>query len=83
MTFGQLCKWRRRRLGLDQLTVAKTVGISQAYLSMIENDKRTPPFDVFYELILALSEHTNPDLTIPKSIFNKWKSIWEGSDIDI
>lgn len=45
----------RRALGVMQNDVASATGISQAYLSMVENGEKTPSDDVVNSLIGALN----------------------------
>lgn len=40
MNIGKVIKQRRKQLDLTQVTLANRIGISQTYLSQIENDDR-------------------------------------------
>lgn len=44
--FGQALKLLRRHQGLNQLALAKKLGISRSYISELESGNRTPSLDL-------------------------------------
>lgn len=44
--FGQALKLLRRYQGLNQMTLAKKLGVSRSYVSELESGNRTPSFDL-------------------------------------
>ena len=56
---GKRIAQRRHEMGLKQSVVAKKAGISNNYLSNIENGKSIPSLETFADICIALS--TTPD----------------------
>lgn len=56
---GKRIAQRRHELGLKQCAVAEKAGISNNYLSNIENGKSIPSLQTFSDICIALS--TTPD----------------------
>ena len=54
MTLGEKVKFRRTLLGISQPKLSKQIGISQSYVSGIENDKHKPTATVLASLAKAL-----------------------------
>ena len=54
-TLGQLIKKARKRSNLTIEALADKVGVSERYLYRIENEGKTPSFDVLYKLIRYLN----------------------------
>ena len=54
LQFGEGLRARRAHLRLSQGEVAARAGISVNYLSLLENDKRTPSFETLEALARAL-----------------------------
>ena len=54
-TVGQLIKKARKRSNLTIEALAEKVGVSERYLYRIENEGKTPSFDVLYKLIRYLN----------------------------
>jgi DNA-binding XRE family transcriptional regulator len=60
MTLGRAIKQARAGLGWQQQQLAKTTGISQKYLSRVENDKADPSWSIVRRLIAALDLDLRP-----------------------
>ena len=60
MTFGQHLRNYRKSRGIDQKTLARWLGYSQAYLCDIEKDRRTPSD----EFLLKIVQTLEADLTL-------------------
>lgn len=58
--FGQQIKKARKRSNLTIEALADNVGVSERYLYRIENEGKTPSFEVLYKLIRCL--YIQPDL---------------------
>ncbi len=56
---GKRIAQRRHEMGYKQCTVAEKAGISNNYLSNIENGKSIPSLETFADICIALS--TTPD----------------------
>ena len=54
-TFGQLIKKARKQSNLTIESLADKVDVSERYLYRIENEGKTPSFDVLYKLIRYLN----------------------------
>ena len=54
-TFGQLIKKARKQSNLTIEALADKIGVSERYLYRIENEDRTPSFEVLYKLIRGLN----------------------------
>ena len=55
MTFGGFIHHKRTTLKLTQLEVSESVGISIAYLNLLENDKKTNPSkEIVYKIAESL-----------------------------
>lgn len=54
-TVGQLIKKARKHSNLTIEALADKVGVSERYLYRIENEGKTPSFDVLYKLIRYLN----------------------------
>ena len=69
MFSGSRLRFHRQRAGKTQETLARELGITSAYLSNIENNKRTPSHKVMDEMAYALSvqieELFESDSTLP------------------
>lgn len=50
MKIGQSVKKVRKLKGVNQGEFSKTIGITQSYLSLIENDKRMPSMDLLEKM---------------------------------
>ncbi len=77
---GKRIAQRRRELGLKQCTLAEKSGISNNYLSNIENGRSIPSLETFADICIALS--ITPDFlllgtirtdNIPQSIISNLK----------
>ncbi len=77
---GKRIAQRRHELGLKQCTLAEKAGISNNYLSNIENGHSIPSLETFADICIALS--ITPDYlllgtlrtdNIPQSIINNLK----------
>lgn len=55
MSLGKKIKELRRKSGLSQKDLADYVGISQAYISKIEEEKRQPTFRIVVLIAKALN----------------------------
>lgn len=51
---GRKIKEKRKKSGLKTIPFAKSVGISQSYLSEIESGIKIPKLDVFIKIIIEL-----------------------------
>jgi ribosome-binding protein aMBF1 (putative translation factor) len=54
LTLGQRIRTAREQLGQSQVNLAAAAGISQGYLSQLEQDEREPPLSVAARLARAL-----------------------------
>ena len=54
MTLGEKVRLRRTLLGISQPKLSKQIGISQSYVSEIENGKHKPTADVLASLAKVL-----------------------------
>jgi len=54
LRFGEPLRARRKHLGLTQQQVAESAGLTVNYLSLLENNRRTPSFDTLEALAEAL-----------------------------
>ena len=52
---GKRISQRRHELGLKQCTLAEKSGISNNYLSNIENGRSIPSLETFFDICIALS----------------------------
>jgi len=65
MTIGQSIRLvRKTRVKENQKDFARNVGVGQAYLSQIENDRKTPSI----QLLKAISKHV--DIPLPILFWN-------------
>lgn len=55
MSLGKKIKELRRKSGLSQKDLADYVGVSQAYISKIEEEKRQPTFRIVVLIANALN----------------------------
>ena len=55
MTIGEQIKLHRRHKTLTQKDLAKRVGITQTYLSLVENNDRHPNLLVLYNIAYELN----------------------------
>lgn len=55
MKIGATIKRLRKEKGIRQIDFAKSCGISQTYLSQLENDDRNPTVDVLERISAALN----------------------------
>jgi len=60
MKIGQSVKQVRKKKGISQKDLCKSIGITQSYLSQVENDKKTPSIDV----LETISNHFDMPLSI-------------------
>ena len=58
MFSGEKLRFYRHRAGKTQESLAQELGITSAYLSNIENNKRTPSPKIMEAIALSLSIHT-------------------------
>ncbi len=49
----------RKNMGLSQLELAKSIGVSRQTINMIENNKYTPPLELCLYLAKALDTDLN------------------------
>lgn len=54
MKLGRAIKYVRFVIGMSQGNLAKTVGLSQTYLSQIENEQKLPALDTLESICKAL-----------------------------
>lgn len=54
MTLGEKVKFRRMYLRISQPELSRQIGVTQSYVSKIENDKHAPTSTVLAELARAL-----------------------------
>jgi len=54
MTIGQRIKKYREEKGMTQEQLALEIGVTQAYISQLENDERRLPLTNLYAIIQAL-----------------------------
>jgi len=64
MNLGQAVKKARKLKGIKQGALAKSVGVSQTHLSLIENNKNKPSVDAL--------ENISKALKIPLSVIMWW-----------
>lgn len=50
MKIGQSVKQVRKKRGISQKNLCKSVGITQSYLSQVENNKKTPSISVLNDI---------------------------------
>lgn len=60
MTFGSTLKQLRKKKGINQELLAKRIGVTQTYLSLLESGRKTPSIN----LLNSLSD----ELEIPASV---------------
>ena len=60
MTLGRAIKQARAGLGWQQQHLATVTGISQKYLSRVENDRADPSWSIIRRLIAALDIDLRP-----------------------
>jgi transcriptional regulator with XRE-family HTH domain len=52
--YGEKIKTARERIGLSQYELAERVGCTDAYVSMIENGRRTPSIEMILQFAQVL-----------------------------
>lgn len=67
MTLGNAIKVVRTASGMKQRTLAKKVGVTANYLSLVEGDKREPSISFLNRLAQTL--------TIPVGVFFLWQEV--------
>ena len=55
MGIGEIIKLRRRRLGYNQVKLAKILGITQTYLSQIESGIKNPSIGMLKIISIAIN----------------------------
>ncbi len=55
MIFGEKFAKRRKKLGISAQVLAKQVGVSRSYVTLIENGKRLPSKRYFPTIVTALA----------------------------
>lgn len=58
MTLGSILKKKREEINLNMSNLAEMSGLSQSYISQIENDKRKPTIESLVKIIRSLSANT-------------------------
>ena len=53
---GSFLKDLRKRQNIKVMELAKSVQVSQPYISNIENEKRFPTKDLFFKIIISIAE---------------------------
>ncbi|MCG9878115.1 helix-turn-helix transcriptional regulator [Streptococcus suis] len=53
---GDYLKSLRKRQNIKVVELAKSVGVSQPYVSNIENEKRFPTVELFFKIIISIAE---------------------------
>ena len=93
MKVGATIKRLRKERGIRQIDFAKEVGISQTYLSQLENDDRNPTVAVLEKIsnvlkipypvlsFLSLTEESVPE--DKKEIYNKMEKVMFGLVEDV
>ncbi|AGC90901.1 MULTISPECIES: helix-turn-helix domain-containing protein [Bacillati] len=75
MTFGDNLKRIRKDMRLTQQDMANEMGISQSYLSDMENSRKSPSVNTALltakRLNLSVNELVNDDLDMDKEVYNK------------
>ncbi|HFI0435375.1 TPA: helix-turn-helix domain-containing protein, partial [Streptococcus suis] len=52
---GDYLKSLRKRQNIKVVELAKSVGVSQPYVSNIENEKRFPTVELFFKIIISIA----------------------------
>jgi transcriptional regulator with XRE-family HTH domain len=64
ISFAQLCRDTRARLGLTQRQLADIVGVTRGYIAKIEHDQTNPSLDLVERIASALDLERSRSCTV-------------------
>jgi transcriptional regulator with XRE-family HTH domain len=80
MGLGSRIKARREELGLTQLQLAQSLGVTPQHISVIEKDKRSPSLESLAKLALELGITTDFLITGKQTILSDCVSVIKADD---